>query len=75
MDWVRAFYYLFMTTTGLADTYRNEQFFPKNDFFYDYERNLIAINFANPDKGKVARNIIVGLNYRLKTILEWWEKK
>ena len=50
MDWIRAFYYIFMTKTGLADTYRNEQYFPKSDYFYDLERNLIAINFGNPDK-------------------------
>ena len=59
MDWARAFYYLFMTTTGFADTYRNEQFLPKKDFFYNHERNMIAINYANPDKSKVARNIVV----------------
>lgn len=74
MDWIRAFYYLFMVHTGLADTYRNEQFFPKLDFFYDYERTMIAINFGNPDKSKVARNLIVQLNYRLKQILERWNE-
>lgn len=36
---------------------------------------LIAINFANPDKSKVARNLIVQLNYRLKQILEKWEER
>jgi hypothetical protein len=30
------------------------------------------VNFANPDKGKVASNIIVSLNYKLKAILETW---
>jgi hypothetical protein len=54
MDWVRAVYFKFMTTTGLADTYRNEQFFPKFDVFYNFERNMLTMNFANPDKGKVA---------------------
>ena len=73
MDWIRAFYYIFMTTTGLADTYRNEQFFPKMDIFYNFERNMIAINFANPDKSKVARNIVVDLNYKLKALIEYIE--
>jgi hypothetical protein len=63
MDWIRAFYNIFMVTTGLADTYRNEQYFPKLDFFYNFERNMIALNFANPDKGAVARNLIVHLNH------------
>jgi hypothetical protein len=71
MDWIRAIYYTFMVKTGLADTYRNEQFFPKLDFFYNFERNMIAVNFANPDKSKVAENVIVHLNYNLKQILEW----
>ena len=34
-DFARAAYYLFMTYTGLADTYRNEQYVPKSDFFYE----------------------------------------
>jgi hypothetical protein len=66
MDWIRAIYYEFMTVTGLADTYRNEQFFPKLDIFYNFERNMLTLNFANPDKSKVACNIIVHLNYTLK---------
>ena len=75
MDWVRAAYYLFMTTTGLADTYRNEQFFPKWDVFYNFERNMIAMNFANPDKGQVARNIVVALNYQVKWLMECVENE
>jgi hypothetical protein len=43
------------------------------DIFYNYERNMIAINFANPDKGKVAKNIVVDLNYKLKALIEWIE--
>ena len=69
MDWVRAVYYEFMTITGLADTYRNEQFFPKMDIFYNFERNMLMLNFANPDKSKVAHNIIVHLNYTLKWLI------
>ena len=71
MDWVRAVYYTFMTFTGLADTYRNEQYFPKLDFFYNFERKMISINFNNPDKGKVARNLIVALNNDIKGLIEY----
>ena len=69
MDWVRAFYFTFMTKTGLADPYRNEQYFPKADMFYNFERNMIALNFSNPDKAKVARNLIVHLNYTMKAFI------
>jgi hypothetical protein len=48
MDWIRAVYYLFMYHTGLADIYRNEHFLPKPDLFYNFERNMIAMNFTNP---------------------------
>ena len=65
MDWVRCGYYLFMTSTGLADTYRNEQYLPKADLNYDIERQLLTLNFNNPDKGEVAKNILtlLRLNY------------
>ena len=75
MDWVRAFYYLFMTKTGLADTYRNEQYFPKADYFYDLERNLIAMNYGNPDQSKIALNMIIMLRYKLEAILEYIDQK
>ena len=65
MDWVRAVYYLLMVTTGLADTYRNEQYFPKMDLFYNFERNMIMINFGGPDKDKLAKNLLTHLNYNL----------
>jgi len=35
------------------------------------ERNLIAINFNNPDKSKVARNLMVALKYQIEDILEY----
>lgn len=70
MDWVRAVYYLLYYHTGLADTYRNEQYFPKADVFYNFERDMITLNFANPDKAKTARNLIVHLNFRLKCLIE-----
>eukprot|EP00347_Sterkiella_histriomuscorum_P013534 403364343 len=71
MDWIRAFYFTFMTYTGLADTYRNEQYFPKIDIFYNFERYMIAMNFANPDTSKTARNILVYHNCMIESIIEW----
>eukprot|EP00351_Strombidinopsis_sp_SopsisLIS2011_P005993 CAMPEP_0116878760 /NCGR_PEP_ID=MMETSP0463-20121206/10504_1 /TAXON_ID=181622 /ORGANISM="Strombidinopsis sp, Strain SopsisLIS2011" /LENGTH=129 /DNA_ID=CAMNT_0004527291 /DNA_START=334 /DNA_END=723 /DNA_ORIENTATION=+ len=50
MDFVHAVWYKFMMITGLADPYRNEQYFPKPDYFYEYEREMYGINFNNPDK-------------------------
>ena len=49
LDWVRTVYYLVMWHTGLADTYRNEQYIPKYDYFYEQERRMLALNFNNPD--------------------------
>ena len=37
-DFARTAYFLFMTHTGLADTYRNEQYVAKSDFWYEQER-------------------------------------
>jgi len=71
MDWVRALYFTFMTKTGIADTYRNEQYFPKPDFFYNFERKMIALNFNNPDKSKVARNVVVALNNDMKALIDY----
>jgi hypothetical protein len=33
---------------------------------------MIAINFNNPDKAKVSRNLIVALNDELKSLIEYW---
>jgi hypothetical protein len=63
MDWVRCGYYLFMYHTGLADTYRNEQYLPRLDYFYNLERKMIGLNFNNPDKGVVAKNILTCLKH------------
>lgn len=49
MDWVRAAWYNIAIGTGYADTYRNEQFLSRSDFWYNYERKMHAINFRNPD--------------------------
>jgi hypothetical protein len=62
MDFFRAVYYLFMFHTGLADTYRNEQYVPKLDFFYEHERKMLAINFNNPDKSTLSVNLLKGLS-------------
>ena len=75
MDWLRAFYYLFMVSTGLADTYRNEQYFPKLEVFYNFERYMLALNFANPDQSKTARNLACYLNCLLKVSIDWLTKK
>ena len=34
---------------------------------------MIAINFGNPDKSKVARNVIVSLNFKLKELISYLE--
>ena len=43
----------------------------KTDYFYSFEKKLMAINFNNPDKSKVARNLIVALNHDLCSIIEY----
>ena len=62
MDFVRAAYYHFMTKTGLADTYRNEQFLSKSDFAYELEKQMIAVNWGGPDKKQVASSLKMILN-------------
>ena len=49
LAWLRAGYFGFMMTTGLADKYRNQQFLPKPDFLYNYERRIINLNLQGPD--------------------------
>ena len=36
------------------------------DYFYDLEVKIMAINFNNPDKHKVALNLMIALNSDLK---------
>ena len=71
MDWGRAGYYLFMWHTGLADTYRNEQYIGKPDWLYERERQLILINFNNPDKGKLALNLLKCLKYDYQALIDY----
>jgi hypothetical protein len=73
-DWIRAAYYGFMMTTGLADKYRNQQFLSKPDFVYDYERRMINLNLQNPDIDKILLNTIVWLRYDLKWLIEWFDR-
>jgi hypothetical protein len=63
MDFVRCAYYLFMYHTGLADSYRNEQYMRKPDFIYNHERKMLALNFNNPDKQQVSLNILKCLKF------------
>jgi len=49
LDWLRTTWYLLSINTGYADTYRNEQFVPKTDVWYNHERKILGINFENPD--------------------------
>lgn len=79
-DFVRAAYYLFMIWTGLADTYRNEQYLGKSDYFYDLEREMLMLNFNSPDKGKVSLNILKTLRHDLTALIDFadsldWAKK
>ena len=64
-DFVRTAYYLFMTYTGLADTYRNEQYMTRSDYIYDLEREMLLINFNNPDKSQVTLNLLKCLRHDL----------
>ena len=57
-DFGRAAYYLFMTYTGLADTYRNEQYVPKPDLIYEFERRQLLLNWNDPDKSRVSLNLL-----------------
>lgn len=73
MDWVRAAYYGFMTKTHLADRYRNQQFLPKFDYFYDKERRMISMNLQGPDRLKHFENMITMVLYDLQWIKQQLE--
>jgi hypothetical protein len=47
-----------MTFTGLADTYRKQEFVPKFDFLYNFERKTVLLNAGGPDKSKLALNLL-----------------
>jgi hypothetical protein len=63
-----------MYHTGLADTYRNEQYLPRADYFYDLERKLIAVNFNNPDKTVVAKNLLTWLRADYENIINFFQE-
>ena len=55
-----------MIKTGVADTYRNEQYISKNDKLYELEMLLHSCNMNSLDKNKVRENLNILLNYYIK---------
>lgn len=70
-DLVRTFWYLLTIKTGYADTYRNEQYLPKTDIWYNHERKMHGINLGNPDALRTATNLVVCLGEELETVKAW----
>lgn len=66
MDFIRWIYYYFMVYSGIADTYRNEQFLPKPDKIYEFEMLIHSCNLNSLDKLKVKANLKKVYNYYLK---------
>ena len=71
MDFIRAIWYFGTIQTGYADTYRNEQFVPKTDFWYEHEAKLRGINFRQPDASQVATNLMIALSCELEQLNAW----
>lgn len=69
MDFVRAFYYKVMLITGIADTYRNEQYISKPDFLYDLDRLMLIANLNSMNREMVGDNIAIMTLY---SILNWY---
>ncbi len=63
MDFVRWFYYYFMLYSGIADTYRNEQYVPKLDTLYEFDILIYACNLNGLDKKKVKENLYKVYNH------------
>jgi hypothetical protein len=61
MDYLRAAWHFVTIKTGYADTYRNEQYLAKSEFWYNHERKMIGINLKNPDVGMVSLNLVTAL--------------
>jgi hypothetical protein len=57
MDIVRWNYYYFMIYSGIADTYRNEQYLPKFDKLYELEMLIHSCNLNGLDKKVVKDNL------------------
>lgn len=66
MDFVRASWYYISIWTGYADTYRNEQYVPKTDFWYAHETKMHAINLKQPNQAQIATNLMVSLSIELE---------
>lgn len=60
-DWLRTVWYLLTIKTGYADTYRNEQYIFKTEWWYNYERKMIGINLRNPDGNQTSMNLLIAL--------------
>ena len=71
MDFVRALWYYGSIWTGYADTYRNEQFIPKTDFWYEHEARMHAINFRQPNQSQIATNLMTVLSWELEQVAAW----
>ncbi len=57
MDFIRWIYYYLMIYTGIADTYRNEQFLPKFDKLYEFEMLIHSCNLNGLNKKAVKENL------------------
>jgi hypothetical protein len=66
MDLVRWAYYYFMLYSGIADTYRNEQFLKKPDSLYEMEMLIFSCNLNSNNKKKVKAN--------LNEVVSFWSK-
>lgn len=65
LDFVRTVWYYVSKWTGYADVYRNEQFIPKSQFWYDHEAKILGINYNNPDTGQIAKNLLIALSFEI----------
>lgn len=70
LDWLRAAWYTISIKVGYADTYRNEQYVPKTDIAYNYQRKMLAINFNNPDRMLLSQNLLQALSYDFDCVLD-----
>ena len=58
-----------MITTGLADTYRNEQFMHKPEFVYEFDRKMILMNAGGPDNSQLALNILTCCDHDMTRLI------
>lgn len=74
MDWVRWIYYYFMINTGIADTYRYEQFIRKSDSLYNLEFLIFSCNMNSIDKKMVLENLMIVSIYYFVLFLDKIDK-